>query len=120
MKIAEVAARTGLSISTIRYYERIGLCPSIQRGTDGKRRFSGTDADWLLLLASLRETGMPLSDMRSFAALYALGDETIPQRKAALSKHWQSLEERQAELDRCRAILSRKLKRYDEILEINT
>jgi DNA-binding transcriptional MerR regulator len=117
MKISEIARRTGLSISTIRYYERSGLCPKINRGPDGKRQFSTTDADWLLLLASLRTTGMPLSDMRAFATLYASGDETILLRKAALEAHRRSLDSRQAELDQCRAILDRKLRKYDEILE---
>lgn len=116
MKIAEVAERTGLSISTIRFYEKSGLCPAIERGPDGKRQFSATDADWLLLFASLRATGMPLSNMRAFAALYASGSETVPQRKTALLTHRQSLDDRQAELDRCRAILEQKLKKYDEIL----
>lgn len=117
MKISEVAKHTGLSISTIRFYERSGLCPEIGRGSDGKRQFSTTDADWLLLLASLRTTGMSLSDMRAFAKLYASGDETILLRKAALEAHRRSLEDRRAELDRCHTILDQKLKKYDEILE---
>ena len=116
MKISEVAAKTGLSISTIRFYEKSGLCPFIERGADGKRRFSKTDADWLELLASLRATGMPLSEMRKFAAFYASGDATIPNRKAVLLAHRQSLKARQAELERCRAILDQKLQRYDEIM----
>lgn len=117
MKISEVAERSGLSISTIRFYEKSGLCPFVQRGSDGKRRFSKTDADWLELLASLRSTGMPLAEMRAFAALYAKGEGTIPERKAALEAHRQSLGARQAELDRCRVILDRKLQRYDEIMK---
>ena len=120
MKISEVAELTGLSISTIRFYEESGLCPFIQRGADGKRRFSKTDADWLELLASLRATGMPMSEMRMFAALYASGDATIPKRRAALLAHRQSLEARQAELERCRTILDRKLQKYDEIMKDQT
>ena len=117
MKISEVAEQTGLNISTIRFYEKSGLCPVIKRGSDGKREFSTTDTDWLILLASLRATGMPLSNMRDFASLYASGDETIPQRKAALQAHRRSLENRQSELDRCRTILDEKLQKYEEILE---
>lgn len=117
MKISEVAERSGLSISTIRFYEKSGLCPFIERGADGKRLFSKTNADWFELLASLRETGMPMTEMRTFAALYASGDSTIPERKAALLTHRKSLEERQAELDRCREILDRKLQRYHEIMK---
>lgn len=117
MKISEVAERSGLGISTIRYYEKSGLCPFVQRGPDGKRRFSQTDAAWLELLASLRSTGMPLSEMRTFADLYASGDDKIPERKAALLVHRRRLEDRQAELDRCRVILDRKLQRYDEMMK---
>ena len=120
MKISDVAELTGLSVSTIRVYEKSGLCPFIQRGADGKRRFSKTDADWLELLASLRATGMPMSEMRTFADFYASGDATIPKRRAALLAHRQSLEVRQAELERCRTILDRKLQRYDEILKDQT
>lgn len=120
MKISEAAARSGLSISTIRFYEKSGLCPLIVRGADGKRAFSKTDADWLQLLASLRATGMPMADMKAFAKLYALGDATVRKRKAALLAHRQSLEDRQAELDQCRKILDRKLQRYDEIMKDQT
>lgn len=117
MMISEVSKRTGLSISTIRFYESSALCPAIGRGPDGKRLFSKTDVDWLLLLASLRTTGMSLSEMRRFAALYAAGDETITQRKAVLEAHQTSLDDRQAELDRCRTLLAQKLRKYDALLE---
>jgi len=120
MKISEVAERSGLSISTIRFYEKSGLCPFIERGADGKRLFSRRDADWLELLASLRATGMPMGEMRAFAELHASGDDTIRERKAALLKHRQSLEDRQAELDRCRTILDRKLQKHDEIMKEQT
>lgn len=117
MKISEVATRTGLSISTIRFYERTGLCPAVSRGRDGTRRFSGTDVEWFTLLASLRATGMPTSQMRAFAKLYAAGDKTIPERKAVLLAHRGSLQAKQAELERCNALLDRKLEIYDEIME---
>lgn len=120
MKISEVSERSGLSISTIRYYEASGLCPVIARGADGRRVFSKTDADWLELLASLRATGMPLAAMRAFAALYAMGDATVSERKAALLAHRRSLEDREAELARCRRLLDWKLKKYSEIEERQT
>ncbi|MEM8836685.1 MAG: MerR family DNA-binding protein, partial [Pseudomonadota bacterium] len=65
----------------------------------------------------LRETGMPNAEMKAFAALYRQGEKTIPERKNALLKHRDRLFESQAALDRCRAILDRKLARYDEIIE---
>lgn len=117
MKISEVAEHSGLSVSTIRFYEKSGLCPFIQRGADGKRWFSKIDADWLELLASLRSTGMPLADMRAFADLYESGDDKILERKTVLLAHKKRLDDRQAELERCRVILDRKLKLYDRIMD---
>lgn len=115
MKISEIAARTGLSIATIRYYEGTGLCPAILRGADGQRRFSVKDLDWLALLSSLRETGMPMAEMRIFAALYHAGDDTVTDRKAMLLAHDRRLAERQDQIDRCRRLLAVKMARYDEI-----
>jgi len=116
MKIAEVAAQSGLSIDTIRYYEREGLCPPIPRGADGQRRFSPQVLDWLVLLAALRETGMPLRRMKHFAELYAHGDATVPERKQVLTDHARHLDAQAARIAECKALLAHKLSLYDTIL----
>ena len=115
MRISEAAARSGLSIDTIRFYEKSGLLPQVERGADGYRRFSMETVDWLMLLASLRETGMPMKKMQHFADLYRQANETIPERKRILLDHSQDLVRRRVALDRCAEILAFKLKRYDEI-----
>lgn len=117
MKIAEVSERSGLSIDTIRYYERIGLCPPVPRGSDGARRFTPETLDWLTLLASLRETGMPMKRMRDFAELYRRGDATVPERRSILLEHRGRLKAQHDRLARCEALLAHKLKRYDDITE---
>lgn len=117
MRISEIARQTGLSVPTIRYYEKVGLCPPIGRGTDGKRLFSAKDLDWLLLLASLRETGMPNSQMRDFASLYKFGNDTVCERKEVLLLHQKRLTAHRSQLDRCAAILAHKLEIYDKIIE---
>ena len=61
--IGEAAAKCGLSQRTLRWYERIGLLANIERGGDGRRRFSEGDLEWLSLLTKLRATGMPVRDM---------------------------------------------------------
>ena len=113
MRIAEAANRCGLSIDTIRYYEKSGLLPDIPRGTDGKRRFTTENIDWLILLGSLRDTGMPIKTMARFAALYRDGDHTIPERRQILLRHSDQLNRSRLELDRCEELLSYKLTMYD-------
>ncbi|MCP5082848.1 MAG: MerR family transcriptional regulator [Alphaproteobacteria bacterium] len=115
MRISEAASKSGLSIDTIRYYESSGLLPPIERGADRQRRFSTVDVEWLILLASLRDTGMPQKTMRHFAGLYRQGDGTIPERKKVLLDHADHLEQRRGALDRCADILAHKLERSDEI-----
>lgn len=116
MRISEAASLSGLKIDTIRYYEAEGLVPNVVRGSDGQRSFSPENVDWLTLLFWLRETGMPMKVMQRFAALYARGDETIPDRKEILLDHSRLLAKRRDDLDRCDAILARKLEIYEEYL----
>lgn len=120
MRIAEAARDCGLSTHTIRYYEKSGMLPEIERGSDGHRYFSQENLDWLILLASLRETGMPTKKMAHFAGLYRKGDSTIPERKKMLSEHEKHLELQQARLAKCRKLLIYKLKRYNKILGGNS
>jgi len=120
MRISEVATSTGLSQSTIRYYERMQLCPAIARAPDGRRCYSLTDVDWLTLLASLRDTGMPMTEMSTFAALYRQGDETVQARKAMLIAHQQRLARRKKALEKCADLLVTKIEKYDAILEKRT
>ena len=115
MRISEAALKSGLSADTIRYYEKSGLMPAIDRGSDGLRRFSPENVEWLTLLYWLRKTGMPMKEMSHFAELYQQGNQTIPERKAVLLRHSDRLKARQRELDKCAEILDYKLATYKGI-----
>lgn len=115
MLIAEAAAACGLSIDTVRYYERSSMLPTIARSSDGHRRFSRENVDWLTVLYWLRATGMPMRVMRRYAVLVHSGDHTIPERKAILLEHGCQLARRREELDRCEALLAYKLSAYEEV-----
>jgi len=81
MRIAEAALRSGLSVDTIRYYEKSGIVPEIRRGSDRQRRFSEENIEWLTLLFWLHETGMPMKTMYRFASLYRVGDHFLASRE---------------------------------------
>jgi DNA-binding transcriptional MerR regulator len=67
----EAASKTGFSLDTLRYYERIGLLPPVDRTAGGWRRYSDTDLLWLMTLRCLRDTGMSVRQMRDFIDLAA-------------------------------------------------
>ncbi|MEM8797215.1 MAG: MerR family transcriptional regulator [Pseudomonadota bacterium] len=124
MKISEAAERSGLSIDTIRFYEKRGMLPDIARGPDGHRRFTPHDVDWLTLLFWLRETGMPLSAIRRFTHLAkatsgADGDAGLAERRQILLDHRDVLAKKRAMLSRCEEVLSVKLAQYGDPAEEN-
>ncbi|WP_325343798.1 MerR family transcriptional regulator [Xylophilus sp.] len=85
--IDEVARRTGLTVHTLRYYERIGLIAPVARAAGGQRRYAASDIAWIDFLLRLRTTNMPIGAMRAFAALRGAGDATVPERRRMLETH---------------------------------
>jgi DNA-binding transcriptional MerR regulator len=83
----QVADKTGFSLDTLRYYERIGLLDDIARTPGGRRSFTDDDIDWLGVLRCLRETGMPIAQMLRYAELCREGDGTIAERITLLEAH---------------------------------
>ncbi|MEU0332951.1 MerR family transcriptional regulator [Streptomyces sp. NPDC006193] len=110
--ISEVVALTGLTAHTLRWYERIGLMPHIDRSHTGQRRYTNRDLDWLDFVAKLRLTGMPVADMVRYAELVREGEGTYPQRRALLEATRRDVLGRIAELQDTLAVLDRKISFY--------
>jgi DNA-binding transcriptional MerR regulator len=88
LSIAYVAARTGLTAHTLRYYERAGLMLGpVDRAPSSHRRYSEADVRWVTLLTRLRATGMPIRQVRAYAALVRAGDGNEAERLALLEAH---------------------------------
>jgi DNA-binding transcriptional MerR regulator len=115
LTIAEVAASTGLSAHTLRYYERIGLLDPVARVTGNQRRYDTEDLAWLAFLQRLRATGMPIRDMQRFAELRRAGPNTMAARRALLENHRDEVLERIAELQRDLAALTDKISHYEAL-----
>ncbi|TDD20429.1 MerR family transcriptional regulator [Actinomadura sp. KC06] len=94
----ETAEKSGFSIDTLRYYEKIGLLSGIARNASGRRVFSDDDLQWLDMLRCLRGTGMPIAEMLRYSELVRGGDETVQERLELLQEHDRRVEEQIAEL----------------------
>ncbi len=110
--ISEVAAFTGLSAHTLRWYERIGLVSHVDRSHTGQRRFTNPDLDWLAFVGKLRLTGMPVADMVRYAELLREGEHTAEERKELLEATRRDVRTRIAELQDTLAVLDYKIEFY--------
>jgi DNA-binding transcriptional MerR regulator len=109
--IGEAAAKCGLSPHTLRWYERIGLLDAIERGGDGRRRFSDRDLEWLSLLTKLRATGMPVRDMQRYAELVRSGAGQA-ERLELLKRHREEVRRALATQRECLRLLDTKIDHY--------
>ena len=117
MKITKAAIVSGLSTDTIRYYEKSDMLPEISRSSEGHRDFNQKDVEWLTLLFWLRETGMPVKQMKRFTSLAKDGDATIAERRQILLDHAKELARRRELLDKCKDVLAIKIASYEGHVE---
>lgn len=110
--ISEVADFTGLSAHTLRWYERIGLMPHVDRLHSGQRRFTNRDLDWLSFVGKLRLTGMPVAAMVAYAEMARAGDHTVSERQALLETTRLDVLQRIAELQDTLTVLDHKISSY--------
>jgi DNA-binding transcriptional MerR regulator len=87
LAISDVAAETGLTNHTLRYYERAGLLLRVERNGSGHRRYNAEDVEWVILVTRLRATGMPIRLIRRYAELVRAGDGNEAERLGILETH---------------------------------
>lgn len=115
--IGEVAARTGLSVHALRFYEREGMLPDpVPRTLSGHRVYTEDHIEWLAICRSLRASGMPLAAIRDYVGLIKQGAGNEAERVALLRRHQESLLAQIKELGDCSDWIEHKVSIYDEIL----
>ncbi|MDD9152991.1 MerR family transcriptional regulator [Plantibacter flavus] len=113
--ISDVAEQTGLSVHTLRYYERAGLMPRpIGRSSSTHRRYSEGDVSWVVFLTRLRSTGMPIATLREYTELAQRGDDTAEARLELLLRHRISFLARLEEMQQSLEVIDRKIELYTE------
>ena len=116
MKIAEVSEQFGLSVDTLRYYERVGLIPPVNRNESGIRNYNELDLRRVDFIKCMRGAGLPVEVLIEYMGLVQQGDSTIEARKEILMEQRDlvaaRLEEMQKTLDR----LNYKIDVYEKAL----
>lgn len=114
MSISDMAAETGLTTSTLRYYEQEGLLLHAPgRASSSHRRYPTTAVAWLTFITKLRSTGMPIRDIRRYAELARAGEQTTGERLALLIEHRGRVLDQLAEVQRSLAAIDYKIASYE-------
>ena len=113
LSIAEAARRTGVSVHTLRYYERAGLVVTpIDRTQSGRRRYYTEDLKWIGICTKLRSTGMPIKAIRRYAQLVSAGPGNEQERLALLEAHRADVTARLAEVQEHLKLIDHKIDVY--------
>ena len=114
---AEMADRTGVTVDTLRYYEKEGLLTGVGRAASGHRRYDQEDVLWVQVLRCLRMTGMTIEQLRRYCDLGEQGEQTKSERRRILVEHRQEVVAKVAELESALALIDEKLAHYEGVAE---
>ena len=114
--IGQVAEMFGLPISTLRYYDKQGLFPNMER-VSGIRRFSEAEIEALRVIECLKKTGMEIKNIRQFMDWCAEGPSTYPQRKAMFEAQRAHMEAELEQMNRTLDMLKFKCWYYEQAMK---
>lgn len=111
--IKEVAEKLNISQYTLRYYDKKGLIPYLQRESNGVRRYTDEDIDWIRMIICLRNIDMPIEKIHEYINLYLQGDETIEQRRVLMQQYKKFVEDKIKATIMSLKMTTKKLHEYD-------
>lgn len=115
--IREVSSLTGLPASTLRYYENEHLLSPVRRNGANRRVYDEQDMDWLSIITCLKNTGMPIQEIKRFVSLCSQGDQTLTERHKLLLAHRAATEARIAQLQKELQHIEAKVAYYQRACE---
>lgn len=113
MTISEAAKKYELTPDTLRYYERIGLIPAVQRTASGLRDYDEEACRWVEFIKCMRSAGLPIEVLIEYVQLFRQGDATIAARLELLTEQRRLLQERIQAMQNTLARLDHKIRLYE-------
>lgn len=117
MLIKEVCEKYEITSDTLRYYERIGVIPKVNRTSSGNRDYTQEDLKWVENAICLRSAGVSVESIAEYVKLFKQGDETIAARLALLTETKEQVLEARQKYDDALSRLDYKIERYEEALK---
>lgn len=116
MKISTVSRQSGMSVDTLRYYERIGLLPEVNRGENGIRDFNELDLRRVEFIKCMRRAGLSIEVLSRYMELVQQGDSTVEARKDILIQQRAQLAARMAAMQETLDLLDHKIEIYEKVI----
>ena len=117
LTISEVSQKYNLSQDTLRYYERIGLIPKVNRNKSGIRRYTEEDCDWVYFVKCMRSAGLSIESLTKYVTLYQQGIDTVLERKKLLIEEQVKLVNKIEEMKEVLNRLDLKIDGYEERMQ---
>lgn len=114
--IGQVSEMFGLPISTLRYYDKQGLFPGMER-VSGIRRFGDAEIEALRVIECLKKSGLEIKDIKQFMDWCVEGASTYPQRRGLFERQKKSLETEIARMNRVLDMLKFKCWYYEQAMQ---
>ena len=114
MNISQVSQKYGISIDTLRYYEKEGLLPRVHRNESGIRDYTEQDCGWVEFIKCMRSAGLSIDTLREYITLYFKGNRTLQKRKNLLIAERDKLQARLKEMQATLERLNYKINSYEE------
>ena len=111
--VGEMAKLLGVTASTLRYYDKEGLLPFVERSSGGIRMFRESDIEWLRAIECMKKAGMSIKDIRQYIELALKGDDTIELRLMMFRRQKEVLQQKMAEMQHTMAMVEFKCWYYE-------
>ena len=116
MTITEASKEFGLSVDTLRYYERIGLIPHVNKTKSGIRDYDENSCKWIKFAKCMRSAGLPIETLIEYVQLWQQGDQTAEVRKEILVEQRDNLNEKMAQIQATLDRLNEKIEKYETVI----
>ena len=111
--VGEMAKLLGVTASTLRYYDKEGLLPFVERSSGGIRMFRESDIEWLRVIECMKKAGMSIKDIRQYIELALKGDDTIELRLMMFRRQKEVLQQKMAEMQHTMVMVEYKCWYYE-------
>lgn len=115
MTITEVSREYDTTPDTLRYYEKIGLIPRVNRNRSGIRDYTEDDCRWVEFIKCMRSAGLPIEALKEYVDLFLKGDDTIAERKELLIDQRRKLQLKIKDMNATLERLNNKIDKYDSL-----